>query len=188
MPRNYIQSTRRISHNKSRKRFYRFTFYCLGGTNMKNCTFIQMWDDRHGDREVILEEYMTDEYLSRLFTKEELSYIRNTIEASARAQTFDDFCDAIQISGDSIAEEFEIPHTEIDKWRAGEFPSYIKPMIAFFAITNELEYRRTRTCQACGSFFFTADDKEPCCEYCRRDLANSFFDYYLALREDPNIN
>ena len=155
---------------------------------MSNCTFNQMWDDCYEDREVMIKEYMTDDYISHLFTEKEIIYIRDTIEASVQSQTFDDFCEAIKITGDSVAEEFDIPYSEIESWRNGTFPIYIKRMIAFFAVTNELEYKRAKTCQACGSFFFSADSQEPCCDNCRGELARSFLEYYLAMRDDPNIN
>lgn len=153
---------------------------------MKNHIFNQLWEDRYEDREVILSQYFSDDYLTNLLTKDEIIAVRDTIEAATRAESFNDFCLALRISADAISEEFEIPERDIEQWQEGVFPDYIRNMITYFIVTSNIEYGRSKTCQSCGEFFFSKESKEEFCEGCKKEIGVTLLELYLDLREESD--
>ena len=150
---------------------------------MMNSTFNELWAEAHEDREEMLALYDTLEYLPRLLTKAEIVLVRDLIEVAAPTKTFAEFCDALQMTADEIAEEFEIPAEVIADWNINGIPEYTKKLIACSVVSARIEDGRCHTCQGCGEFFFSEDPREVMCEDCKRDLAEWFFDRYLLFRE-----
>ena len=150
---------------------------------MMNSTFNELWAEAHEDREEMLAFYDTLEYLPRLLTKAEIVLVRDLIEVAAPTKTFAEFCDALKMTADEIAEEFEIPAEVIADWEANGIPEYAKKMIACSVVSARIEDGRCHTCQGCGEFFFSEDPREVMCEDCKCDLAEWFFDQYLLFRD-----
>lgn len=148
---------------------------------MMNSTFNEIWAEAHEDREEMLALYDTLEYLPRLLTKAEIILVRDLIEAVASTKNFAEFCDAIEMTADEIAEEFEIPAEVIADWEANGIPEYAKKMIACSVVSARIEDGRCHTCQGCGEFFFTADPKEVMCEECKQEIAAEMLDRYVLL-------
>lgn len=144
--------------------------------------FKEMWADAHEDREEMLALYDTLEYLPRLLTKAEIILVRDLIEAAASTKNFAEFSDAIEMTADEIAEEFEIPAEVIADWEANGIPEYAKKMIACSVVSVRIEDGRCHTCQGCAEFFFTTDSKEVMCEECRREIGVEALNRYLLLK------
>ena len=149
---------------------------------MMNSTFNELWAEAHEDREEMLALYDTLEYLPRLLTKAEIILVRDLIEAAASTKNFAEFCDAIEMTADEIAEEFEIPAEVIADWEANGIPEYAKKMIACSVVSARIEDGRCHTCQGCGEFFFVTDPREVMCEECKREMAAEMLDRYVLLR------
>ena len=150
---------------------------------MMNSTFNELWAEAHEDREEMLALYDTLEYLPRLLTKAEIILVRDLIEAAAPTKTFAEFCSAIGMTADEIAEEFEIPAEVIADWEANGIPEYAKKMIACSVVSARIEDGRCHTCQGCGEFFFSTDPKEVMCEDCKREMATEMLDRYVLLKK-----
>jgi hypothetical protein len=149
---------------------------------MMNSTFNELWAEAHEDREEMLALYDTLEYLPRLLTKAEIILVRDLIEAAASTKNFAEFCDAIEMTADEIAEEFEIPAEVIADWEANGIPEYAKKMIACSVVSARIEDGRCHTCQGCGEFFFTTEPLEVMCEECKQEIAAEMLDRYVLLR------
>lgn len=140
---------------------------------MTNVIFNELWSEANEDRDEMLELYDTLDYLPRLLTKAEIILVRDLIESAAPTKTFAEFCIAIKMTADEIAEEFEIPADVISDWNVNGIPDYVKKMIACSVVSARIEDGRCHTCQECGEFFFTTDQREVICEDCRTNIANS---------------
>ena len=150
---------------------------------MMNSTFNELWAEAHEDREEMLALYDTLEYLPRLLTKAEIILVRDLIEAAASTKNFAEFCDAIEMTADEIAEEFEIPAEVIADWEANGIPEYAKKMIACSVVSARIEDGRCHTCQGCGEFFFSEDPREVMCEDCRINIGKWQLKQYLHIRD-----
>lgn len=150
---------------------------------MTNSMFNELWAEAHENREEMLALYDTLEYLPRLLTQAEIILVRDLIEAATPTQSFAQFCTAVKMTAEEIAEEFEIPTEVIADWDINGIPDYAKKMIACSAVSARIEDGRCHTCQGCGEFFFSADPKEVMCEDCRANIAKWQFEQYLSLRD-----
>jgi hypothetical protein len=149
---------------------------------MMNSTFNELWAEAHEDREEMLALYDTLEYLPRLLTQAEIILVRDLIEAAAPTKSFADFCSAIEMTADEIAEKFEIPAEVIDNWDINGIPEFMKKMIACSVVSARIEDGRCHTCQGCGEFFFATDPKEVMCKDCRREIGAEALDRYVLLK------
>lgn len=149
---------------------------------MMNSTFNELWAEAHEDREEMLALYDTLEYLPRLLTKVEIILVRDLIEAAAPTKTFAEFCSAIGMTTDEVAEKFEIPVEVTLDWEANGIPEYMRKMIACSVVSARIEDGRCHTCQGCGEFFFTASPREVMCEECKREMAAEMLDRYVLLK------
>ena len=149
---------------------------------MTNSMFNELWAEAHEDREEMLALYDTLEYLPRLLTQAEIILVRDLIEAATPTQSFAQFCTAVKMTAEEIAEEFEIPTEVIADWDINGIPDYAKKMIACSVVSARIEDGRCHTCQGCGEFFFSADPKEVMCEDCKRDMAAEMLDRYVLLK------
>ena len=149
---------------------------------MMNSTFNELWAEAHEDRGEMLAVYETLEYLPRLLSKAEIILVRDLIEAAAPTKTFAEFCSAIGMTTDEVAEEFEIPADVISDWSVNGIPEYAKKMIACSVASAHIEDGRCHTCQGCGEFFFTANPREVMCEECKREMAAEMLDRYVLLK------
>ena len=149
---------------------------------MMNSTFNELWAEAHEDREEMLALYDTLEYLPRLLTKAEIILVRDLIEAAASTKNFAEFCDAIEMTADEIAEEFEIPAEVIADWEANGIPEYAKKMIACSLVSAHIEDGRCHTCQGCGEFFFSEDPREVMCDVCKHNAGKWLLDHYAAYK------
>ena len=145
--------------------------------------FNEMWGDANEVREEMLALYDTLDYLPRLLTKAEIVLVRDLIEATAPTQTFAEFCSAVKMTVEEIAEEFELPADVISSWCVNGIPDYAKKMLACSIVSARIEDGRCHTCQGCGEFFFSTDPKEVMCEECKREMATEMLDRYVLLKK-----
>ena len=145
--------------------------------------FNEMWGDANEVREEMLALYDTLDYLPRLLTKAEIVLVRDLIEATAPTLTFAEFCSAVKMTVEEIAEEFEIPADVILGWCVNGIPDYAKKMLACSIVSARIEDGRCHTCQGCGEFFFSTDPKEVMCEECKREMATEMLDRYVLLKK-----
>ena len=149
---------------------------------MTNSMFNELWAEALEDREEMLAFYDTLEYLPRLLTQAEIILVQDLIEAATPTQSFAQFCTAVKMTAEEIAEEFEIPTEVIADWDINGIPDYAKKMIACSIVSARIEDGRCHTCQGCGEFFFSADPKEVMCEECKRDMAEWLLKQYVTLK------
>lgn len=146
-------------------------------------TFREMWDEAHEDRDEMLALYDTLDYLPRLLTKAEIILVRDLIEVSEPTKTFAEFCTALKMTADEIADVFDIPAEVIIHWEVNGIPEYMRKMIACSVVSARIEDGRCHTCQGCGEFFFSQNPGEVMCEDCKINLGKWQFKQYLHLRD-----
>ena len=143
----------------------------------------QMYEEASQDRQKMLADYVTDEYISCRLTVDEIVKMRDMIAAAAVSQRLDDLAKALEMPEDYLFETFEIPVEVAGDWHDNGVPDCIKKMIVCAVVPEHIDTGRCHTCQECGEFFFSSDPKEVTCRDCKHDLAEWFFDRYLLFRE-----
>jgi hypothetical protein len=149
---------------------------------MMNSTFNELWAEAQEDREEMLALYDTLEYLPRLLTKVEIILVRDLIEAAAPTKTFAEFCSAIGMTTDEVAEKFEIPAEVTLDWEANGIPEYMRKMIACSVASARIEDGRCHTCQGCGEIYVTDDPREVMCPECRHNIGEWLLSQYVSMK------
>ena len=143
----------------------------------------QMYEEASRDRQKMLADYVTDEYISCRLTVDEIVKMRDMIAAAAVSQSLYDLAKALEMPEDYLFETFEIPVEVAGDWHDNGVPDCIKKMIVCAVVPEHIDTGRCHTCQECGEFFFSSNSKEVTCKDCKRDLAEWFFDQYLLFRD-----
>lgn len=142
----------------------------------------QMYEEATQERKRILEDYVTDEYISRRLTADEIVKIRDIIATAAESKGLDELEKALKIPKDYLVEAFKIPAEVAANWNIDGIPDCIKKMIVCAVVPEHIDAGRCHTCQGCGEFFFTTDPKEVMCEVCKHDIGEWLLDNYIAFK------
>ncbi len=142
----------------------------------------QMYEEASQDRQMMLADYVTDEYISCRLTVDEIVKMRDMIAAAAVSQRLDDLAKALEMPEEYLFETFEIPAEMAENWKVGGVPDCIKKMIVCAVVPEHIDTGRCHTCQECGEFFFSSDPKEVMCEDCRREIGGEALDRYVFMR------
>ena len=142
----------------------------------------QMYEEAAQDRQKMLADYVTDEYISCRLTVDEIVKMRDMIAAAAVSQRLDDLAKALEMPEAYLFEMFEIPVEVAGDWHDNGVPDCIKKMIVCAVVPEHIDTGRCHTCQECGEFFFSSNSKEVMCEDCRREIGGEALARYVFMR------
>ena len=148
-----------------------------------NSIISQMYEEAPQERKKMLEDYFTDEYISRRLTADEIVKIRDIIAAAAGSKGLDDLAKALEMPEDYLVEVFKIPAEVSANMNVNGVPEHVKKLIVCAVVPELIDEGRCHTCQGCGEFFFSTNVKEFMCDDCKANIAKWQFDQYLNLRD-----
>lgn len=152
---------------------------------MKNLFLTQLCTDICEDCAAVMREYDDTEYLKHFLDKEELEHVCDVFESAASARNLNELYASLGEIAEYIIEDLDVPESDLSSWRE-ELPIYMRQLIAYVFVVDELVSKWSRTCQRCGTLFFTQDKKEWFCQECRDEMEDCFLDLYLAYRDTSN--
>ncbi len=147
-----------------------------------NSIISQMYEEAPQERKKMLEDYVTDEYISRRLTADEIVKIRDIIAAAAGSKGLDDLAKALEMPEDYLVEVFKIPAEVSANMNVNGVPEHVKKLIVCAVVPELIDEGRCHTCQGCGEFFFSENPREVMCPECRHNIGDWLLSHYVSFK------
>ena len=141
-----------------------------------------MYEEASQDRQMMLADYVTDEYISCRLTVDEIVKMRDMIAAAAVSQRLDDLAKALEMPEDYLVEVFKIPAEVSANMNVNGVPEHVKKLIVCAVVPELIDEGRCHTCQGCGEFFFSENPREVMCPECRHNIGDWLLSHYVSFK------